>query len=61
MPTSKLVRHYKLDKDIAAALVAAGYNTPAKIRKASDSKLKAVKGLGQASVDSIRSATKLSS
>ena len=61
MPASRLVRHYKLDKDIAETLVKAGYAMPAKIRKASDNELKAIKGIGQASVNSIRSATNLSS
>ncbi len=56
MPASRLIRHFKIDKGVAEALVEAGYNTPAKIRKASDKKLKAVKGIGQATVQSVRKA-----
>ncbi len=58
MPANRLIRHFKIDKDVAEALVEAGYNTPAKIRKASDKKLKAVRGIGQVTIQSVRKAIK---
>lgn len=42
------------DLDLASRLVAAGFDNPAKIRKAADKDLKAVPGVGQASVDKLR-------
>ena len=46
------------DKDLAQALVAAGYDNPAKIRAASDADLERVKGVGKAGKDKIRAKIK---
>lgn len=42
------------DRNLAEALVAAGLDTPAKIKAASDQRLLAVKGVGQATKQKIR-------
>ena len=46
--------HKLQDEELAALLMAAGFDTPRKIRDAKDSDLKAVKGVGQASLNKIR-------
>ena len=53
MKVRKLARKLK-DKELAGALVAAGFDNPAKIRKASDKDLEAVKGIGKASREKLR-------
>jgi len=42
------------DPELAEKLVRAGFDNPAKLRAASDKQLKAVPGVGQASLDKIR-------
>ena len=42
------------DMDLAEKLVLAGFDNPAKIRKAADKDLEAVPGIGKASKDKIR-------
>ena len=42
------------DPELAALLVAAGFDNPAKIRKAADKDLEAVKGIGKAAREKIR-------
>ena len=42
------------DAAVAAALVGAGFDNPAKIRKATDKDLEAVKGVGKATRAAIR-------
>lgn len=42
------------DRDLAAKLVDGGFNTPGDIRRASDEDLRAIKGIGQATVDGLR-------
>ena len=51
--TRKLAQKLK-DKELAAALVEAGFDNPAKIRAASDKDLEKVKGVGKAKVGKIR-------
>lgn len=50
---SKLARLLR-DEELARALVAAGLDTPAKIKAASDQRLLAVKGVGPATKQKIR-------
>ena len=42
------------DRELAGLLVVAGFDNPAKIRKAADGELEAVKGIGKASREKIR-------
>ena len=42
------------DRELAEKLVLAGFDNPAKIRKAADGELEDVKGIGKASVEKIR-------
>ncbi len=44
----------KVGKEDALLLMAAGYNTPAKIKAAKDSDLRDIKGLGVSAVKRIR-------
>ena len=46
--------HVLQDTDIAAALVEAGFDTPAKIKAATDSALRKVRGIGAAKLVAIR-------
>lgn len=50
--TQRLSR--KLDQDVAEKLVAAGFDTPRKIKAATDRALRAIDGIGQAAVTAIR-------
>jgi len=55
MDAQKLKLAKKLgDSELASALVAAGFDNPAKIRQASDKELEAVKGVGKAKREQIR-------
>ena len=42
------------DADLAQKLVIAGFDNPARIRNAEDKDLRAIPGIGQASLDKIR-------
>ena len=42
------------DSELASALVTGGFDNPAKIRAATDRELRAIRGIGKASVDKIR-------
>jgi len=42
------------DRGLAAVLVDAGYDTPAKVRKATNKKLEAIPGVGSATLERIR-------
>ena len=42
------------DAELAQKLVIAGFDNPAKIRRAEDKDLRAIPGIGQASLDKIR-------
>ena len=42
------------DADLAEKLAVAGFDNPAKIRNADDKDLRAIPGIGQASLDKIR-------
>jgi len=43
-----------VDKDVAEALVAAGLDTPRKIKAVDDKAIEAIKGIGKAKKDKIR-------
>ena len=43
-----------VDKDVAEKLVAAGLDTPRKIKAADDKEIEAIKGIGKATKDAIR-------
>jgi DNA integrity scanning protein DisA with diadenylate cyclase activity len=51
--TGKLARKLG-DPRLAAALVEAGFDNPAKIRKATDKELRAIDGVGPATLKAIR-------
>jgi len=53
MKVRKLAQRLR-DRELAEKLVLAGFDNPAKIRKATNEQLEAVKGIGRASREKIR-------
>ena len=53
-PRTRKLGHVLQDNDAAAALVEIGIDTPAKVKKATDTALRKARGVGQAKLDKIR-------
>lgn len=51
---AKRLMHYGIKEEIAEKLVAAGLHTPRLIRYAPDSTIRAIRGIGQATLATIR-------
>ena len=53
-PQVEKLMHYGIEEKIAEKLVTAGLHTPRLIRYAPDSTIKAIRGIGQATLTTIR-------
>lgn len=53
-PQVKKLMHYEIREEVAEKLVAADLHTPRLIRYAPDSIIKAIRGIGQATLNEIR-------
>ena len=53
-PQVKKLTHYGISEEVAERLVAAGLHTPRLIRFAPDSIIKAIRGIGQATLAIVR-------